>query len=136
MYAHVNDLGVVDFVMAAEPSNVFGPPYSLEFVFTDNDAVTNGWKFNGDQFIPPDSSGPPRVVSMRQARLALLSAGLLDDIDTAIASIPGDDGRVAKIQWEYATEVRRDNPLIAIVQQVQGLTDAQIDALFLQAAKL
>lgn len=72
----------------------------------------------------------PKSVTMRQARLALLSVGLLDDVEAAVAAA----GRQAQIEWEYATEVQRTHPLIAQVQQAQGLTDAEIDALFVAAA--
>lgn len=74
----------------------------------------------------------PQQVTMRQARLALLNAGLLDDAEAAIASA----GREAQLEWEYASVVERSNPVIAIVQQQQGVTDAQIDDLFREAAKL
>ena len=74
----------------------------------------------------------PQQVTMRQARLALLNAGLLDDAEAAIASA----GREAKLEWDYAAVVERSNPAVAIVQQQQGLTDAQIDDLFREAAKL
>ena len=74
----------------------------------------------------------PQQVTMRQARLALLGAGLLDDVEAVITAA----GREAQIQWEYASVVERSNPVIAIVQQQQGMTDAQIDDLFREAAKL
>ena len=74
----------------------------------------------------------PQQVTMRQARLALLSAGLLDDVEAVITAA----GREAQIQWEYASVVERSNPVIAIVQQQQGMADAQIDDLFREAAKL
>ena len=74
----------------------------------------------------------PQQVTMRQARLTLLSAGLLDDVEMVIAAA----GRAAQLEWEYAAVVDRSNPAIAAVQQQQGLTDAQIDALFREAAKL
>ena len=74
----------------------------------------------------------PQQVTMRQARLALLGAGLLDDVEAVITAA----GREAQIQWEYASVVERNNPVIAIVQQQQGMTDAQIDDLFREAAKL
>ena len=74
----------------------------------------------------------PQQVTMRQARLALLKAGLLDDAEAAIASA----GREAQLEWEYASAVERSNPVIAIVQQQQGVTDEQIDDLFREAAKL
>ena len=74
----------------------------------------------------------PQQVTMRQARLALLKAGLLDDAEAAIASA----GREAQLEWEYASVAERSNPVIAIVQQQQGVTDEQIDDLFREAAKL
>ena len=74
----------------------------------------------------------PQQVTMRQARLALLSAGLLGDVEMVIAAA----GREAQLEWEYAAVVDRNNPAVAIVQQQKALTDAQIDDLFREAAKL
>ena len=74
----------------------------------------------------------PQQVTMRQARLALLKAGLLDYAEAAIASA----GREAQLEWEYASAVERSNPVIAVVQQQQGVTNEQIDDLFREAAKL
>ena len=74
----------------------------------------------------------PQQVTMRQARLALLSAGLLDDVEAVISAA----GRVAQLEWEYAAVVDRSNPAVAAVQQQQGITDAQIDDMFREAAKL
>lgn len=74
----------------------------------------------------------PQQVTMRQARLALLNAGLLDDVELVIAAA----GREAQQEWEYAAVVDRSNPAVAAVQQQKALTDAQIDDLFREAAKL
>lgn len=74
----------------------------------------------------------PQQVTMRQARLALLNAGLLDDVEMVIAAA----GRAAQLEWEYAAVVDRSGPAVAIVQQQKSLTDAQIDDLFREAAKL
>ena len=74
----------------------------------------------------------PQQVTMRQARLALLSAGLLDDVEMVITAA----GRAAQLEWEYAAVMDRSNPAVAIVQQQKALTDAQIDDLFREAAKL
>ena len=74
----------------------------------------------------------PQQVTMRQARLALLSVGLLDDVEMVIAAA----GRAAQLEWEYAAVVDRSGPIVAIVQQQKALTDAQIDDLFREAEKL
>lgn len=73
----------------------------------------------------------PQVVTMRQARLALLEAGLLNTIDTAIAS--GMD-EALKIDWEYATEVRRDWQSLITLSQQLNLSSIDLDNLFLRAS--
>lgn len=71
-------------------------------------------------------------VSMRQARLALLAAGLLDQVE---AGITGMD-KAAQIEWEYATSVKRGSALVAAIAAGLSLTDAQLDDLFTNAATL
>ena len=78
----------------------------------------------------------PEVVTMRQARLALLGAGLLAQVNTAVANMPGAEGDAARIEWEYAQEVRRDSPLVAALSAAFGWTSAQLDDLFTEGAKL
>lgn len=79
----------------------------------------------------------PQVVSMRQARLALLGAGLLDDVEAAIAAIPDPiERRAAQIEWEFGQEVNRQHGLVSMLGPALGLSDAQIDALFIQASQL
>lgn len=75
----------------------------------------------------------PKVVSMRQARLALLNANLLDSITNAINN--GTD-EAMKIEWEYAVELRRDWNSLILLSKSLGLTDANLDALFLSASQL
>jgi hypothetical protein len=76
------------------------------------------------------------VITNRQARLALLSAGLLDQVDAALAAIPGDAGRAARVEWEYATTIERGNPLFSQLVAALGLPDDALDNLFRQAAAL
>lgn len=78
----------------------------------------------------------PDTVSPRQARLALLGIGLLDTVETALKALPGTQGRAALIDWEYATEVQRDSPLISALAPALGLTDEQVDDLFRAAEGL
>lgn len=79
-----------------------------------------------------NSDGVPYKISIRQAKLALLGAGLLDDIENAIASAD----RSVQISWEYATEFERDNPLILYFQSRLNLSKEQVDNLFIQAKGL
>ena len=84
----------------------------------------------------PPVAPVPEVVTMRQARLALLGAGLLHQVNGAIAAMPGDEGEAARIEWEYAQEVRRDSPLVAGLSEILGLTDEALDNLYRTAVGL
>jgi len=78
----------------------------------------------------------PKSVEMRQARRALNAAGLLANIEAAIAAMPGLQGKDAQIEWEFSRTLQRDHPLtVAMVTQF-GLSDAQLDTLFTAASKL
>ena len=97
-----------------------------------------GWSYDGTTWTAPTPPAPPvpQMVSMRQARLALLNAGKLSDVDAAIAALPSPDKEAAQIEWEYATEVKRNSNLVTQLAPALGLDDAALDALFTQAAAL
>ena len=78
----------------------------------------------------------PQSVTMRQARLAMLNAGILDDVEAMIATMPGDDGAAARIDWEFARDVRRDWPLVAALGSQLGMSNEQIDDLFIYAGSI
>lgn len=105
------------------------------------DDVEIGWTYDGNDFAAPVVSPEEiraaiRPVTMRQARLALLAAGVLGDVAPALAALPSPHRDAAEIEWEYASEVRRDAPLIAAIGSALGLTEDQIDDLFEAAAAL
>lgn len=78
----------------------------------------------------------PASVTMRQARLALRAAGKLALVDAAIASLPEPQKTDAQITWEFSGEVQRANGLVSQLAPALGMTEAQIDALFIAAAGL
>ena len=75
----------------------------------------------------------PEVITMRQARLALLAVDLLATVDEAI--VTGTD-EVLKVEWEYATEVRRDWANLITMATSLGMTEEQLDDLFIKGGKL
>lgn len=94
-----------------------------------------GDAFADDTFTPPAPAVVvPAEVTMRQARLALLGAGLLDDIETAINAMSEPAKSAARIEWDYSNTLRRDHPLVATLGAGLGLTGEQLDALFRAAA--
>lgn len=86
--------------------------------------------------VDQDPPGAVKVVSMRQARLALHGAGLLTAVESAIDGLPSPQKEAARIEWEYSQEVHRDRPFVQTLGVAIGLNDEQLDALFTQAAAL
>ena len=72
-----------------------------------------------------------KSITPRQARLKLLEVGLLDELEAIIAT-----NAAWKIEWEYATEVKRSSPLVDTVATQAGMTDEQIDIMFKEASML
>lgn len=93
------------------------------------------WLADGNTPGPADPVVVPpiKIVTMRQARLALLGAGLLSTVNAAVAGMAGAQGEAARIEWEYSQEVQRDRGLVAALGSTLGLTDPQLDALFVAA---
>lgn len=78
----------------------------------------------------PGPAPVPQSVTRAQAKLALNAAGLLSSADGAIANA----GTEAQIYWADASVFERSHPLIASIGGALGLSEAQIDALFQDAA--
>ena len=79
----------------------------------------------------------PKKVTRRQARQALRLAGLLHLVQPAIDAIPDPVQRdLAQIEWDDSLEFERDRPLVMQIARALGLTDAQLDQLFITAATL
>lgn len=72
------------------------------------------------------------VVSRFQARAALHGAGLLSAVETAVAN----SDPITQLAWADALEFRRNSPTIAALAGIVGLTDEQIDNLFIAAGQI
>lgn len=84
----------------------------------------------GEVFSDSEPAAPvgevPNVVTMRQARLALLQLDKLAEVEALIAQL----GTAAQIEWEYAQTIERDHPLVA------QFAAHEVDAFFQLAATL
>lgn len=79
------------------------------------------------------------TLSPRQLRLALLRLGMTGaQVEAQIAAMPGTDAdrEAAMIEWEYAPTYQRDHPLVIMLGAALGLTQAQIDAAWMEAATI
>lgn len=84
----------------------------------------------------PEEIRRTMVVSMRQARLALLAQNYLSLVEDAIELIPEPDKSKVQIEWEYASIVERTSEWVSIMQPALGLDDEAMDDLFEFAATL
>ena len=82
--------------------------------------------------LPQSQSNVPAVVTPHQIRLALNDAGLREAVEQAVAA----SDQAIKDWWEYALDVERKHPLIDSMAQQLGITEQQLDALFVAAAGL
>jgi len=131
------------------PAGNFGPFNTIEILADryrcDNtdlpfSVVGQGQIVEADTIVWPATPAPPvpvpEMVTMRQARLALLQAGKLADVNAAILALPSPEKEQAQIEWEYATEIKRDNALVTKLAPALGLDAPALDALFTMAATL
>lgn len=123
------------------------PEDAVEITKAEHTALLAG-QAEGKRIVP-DAGGvpvlqepPPFVapdvgqVTMRQARLALLESGKLDLVAYAIDQLSEPDRTKARIEWEFAQDVRKDWPLIQALAPSIGLDAAALTALFNRAATL
>ena len=75
-------------------------------------------------------------ISPRQARLALLQAGLLSQVGPAINSLESPAKETAQIEWEYATSIERSSEWINQLGGALGLDENGLDDLFKTASQL
>ena len=72
------------------------------------------------------------VVTPFQGRMALADAGLLANVETAVAA--GDEK--TKVAWEYALEWKRNSPMITTLMAALSISDSQADDLFKAASQI
>ena len=129
MRAHIIENGVVVNTIEVE---------SLSFLPNLIDASLGGSigdsYINGEFIKPTQPKVVPSIVTMRQARLALLDANLLDNVEQVLNLLPEPMKSEAKIDWEYAAEVRRDWPTLNQIAEYLDLTEEFIDDMFILAA--
>ena len=128
-FAVIENGVVTNIVIADNP--MFG-----NWIPADGRSIGDTW--DGVGFIPaqPEPVKVPQSVTMRQARLALLQTGKLATVNAAISSMTGAQGEAARIEWEFSNEVQRSQPLVLALAPILGMTSAELDQLFITAAKL
>lgn len=84
--------------------------------------------------LAPEPVVVPNSVTPRQLRLALHYAGKLDQVEAFVTG--GQAPPEAVISWEYATEFLRSDPMLGQFAAMLGMTDDEVDGLFIAAAQI
>lgn len=84
-----------------------------------------------------DPHAVPDQATRRQGKQALLLAGKLSSVQPAIDSIADPVQRaMIQIEWDDSQVFERNRPTLIALGTALGMTSADLDALFIQAAKL
>lgn len=86
---------------------------------------------------PPIPEYIPQQVSRAQGKAALIQAGLWGAVESYVNGI-GDavEKALALVALNDTTHWRRDSPFLNKAAKALGLTDEQLDDLFIEAAKI
>lgn len=76
----------------------------------------------------------PSTVTRFQALATLAAGGWLDVVHTYIDALPRTD--ITRLAFENATDWERTSPTVNALAQMLGLSDAQVDDLFVAAAQV
>ena len=89
------------------------------------------------EWVVPVPAGPASVTA-RQIRLWLVRHGVsLAAVDAAIDAIPDQQAREeCRVEWAYAPYVERSHPMLVPLAAALGLTEAQVDDAFREAATI
>ena len=123
-------------VLQTDPFMIFIPSYAAQFQEVNADCQAGMVLEDGVWVSAPVIIPIPQEVTMRQARLALLDAGLLSSVQTAINSLQEPAKTKAQIEWDYSNALQRDNSFVSVLGSALGLNEAALDNLFIAASKL
>lgn len=76
----------------------------------------------------------PNFITPRQGYIILSRYELLEPVRAYFAALEGQEGEEAKIELEFAQEWKRTWPTLINAAHDFGLTDAQIDQMFIEAS--
>lgn len=122
----------------SRPGNPHGVDPQLRQWLSENpDAPVHAYEPPAEP-TPEEARAAMPPLTARQLRLGLFSNGIaLSQVQATLDAMPaGADRDKAQIEWEYATTFNRTHPLIATVSAALGLSDEQIDAMWMAAVDL
>lgn len=125
--------GVVENVIEADPD--FNPGEGV--VMIPSEIAGPGWAHDAFGLRPPpsveDVADVPVQIALWQARAVLERHNLLAAANSAV-TLAGDE--VLRAVWEYGNVISRSSPGLAALANALGLSGADVDELFREAASL
>lgn len=128
--------GVVVNIIAVEPGRI--PDWAAGW--PEAGQAGPGWTWDGAAFAPPapdpEAALEAERAAMRasrfQVRAALLAAGLLAQVEAAVAAADP----FAQLAWAEAVTFSRNSPTLNALAAQLGLPPAQVDELFRAAMQI
>lgn len=101
-------------------------------------SVYEGEPADVDRFVALLTAVVPKTVTATQLRLWLVTHGIaLTAVDAAIAAIPDEMQRqIVQVLWQTAPYIERTHPMLIPLAAAFNLTEAQVDAAFIEAATM
>lgn len=119
------------YVVDAEPPHTAAS--GAYWVYTDGKFV----EVKPAPITTPETATVPSSITRAQAKLALLGAGLLDQVQPAIDAIADPTQRAAtQIEWDDRLTFERSNATLIALASSLGLDDKALDDLFAKALTL
>ena len=135
MYAFIQN-GIVTHVLRVEPSTIYAPTVAAQYIPAP-EGVEVGWLYDGVEFSAPAPLPAPATTTTTctpaQGLIALYAIKQITekDILDAIAQIRDPVQRyTATIGYQRTTAWQRSSATIASMVQLLGLTEEDLDALF------
>lgn len=111
----------------------------MKYLLTDGNVIVATQDFIAENYPdavlieePPAPDVHTTTITMRQARLYLHQAGLTDQVESLVSTLD----EAAQIEWQYATTVEINSPIVQLMCAQLERTDEQVQEMFDEAAKL
>ena len=129
------EVEVPDGTTAIPPFHTFQAPPLQENHYA---VMRNGWSLVfGEKPSPPLPPLPikyvPEKVTRFQAKAVLQTMGLLT---TAQSLVDNSEDPLVKLVWQEALHFERNSPVLNSLAQAMGLSEEQIDDLFIEAEQI
>ena len=137
-YALIQSGHVINVIEAADQAVADIIAAQWGAVAVQSDTAGPGDDYAAGVFTRPAPVVPvPEQVTRRQAKAALLLAGLLDSVQPAIDAIPDATQRaLAQLEWDESLHFERSRPILIALATALGLDSDDLDDLFRTAAGL